>query len=177
MAIFDFPGTLQIMKDIGIVDFFLPFLLVFAIVFGILDRSKIFGENRHDINGVIAMVIGFIFGITSWSVRATQELLPWIGIIAVAILGFLILISMFYPDFSEITKNEKLRNYATILIAVVMIFLFLNMFGVFEAVGESADSEALNELIGVVIVLAIVGGGVYFVTRTPGGPKPKESTD
>lgn len=164
MAIFDFPGTMQLIHDMGIVDFFLPFLLVFAIVYGILDRSQIFGAERHDINAVIAMCIGFIFGLTGWAVSATQTFLPWVGVIAIALLGFLILISMFYPDFEAITKNEKLRKYSTYLIAIVLMLVLADIFGFFTIFSPS--DEGMGELIGVIIVLGIIFGAIAMVTKS-----------
>jgi hypothetical protein len=42
-------------------DFLFPFFLVFFIAFAILERTKIFGENKKQINGLTALVIGLIF--------------------------------------------------------------------------------------------------------------------
>jgi hypothetical protein len=41
--------------------FVYPFLLIFFIVFAILEKSKIFGDDKKQINALIAFVIGFIF--------------------------------------------------------------------------------------------------------------------
>lgn len=38
----------------------LPFLLVFLLVFAVLERTKIFGENRTQLNAFISFVIGLI---------------------------------------------------------------------------------------------------------------------
>ena len=40
--------------------FALPFLLIFFIVFGILEKTKLFGENKQ-LNALISFVIGLIF--------------------------------------------------------------------------------------------------------------------
>ncbi|MBU2504092.1 MAG: hypothetical protein KJ879_03530 [Nanoarchaeota archaeon] len=41
--------------------FVLPFLLVFLIVFGILEKTKLFGDGKKQLNAMIAFVIGLIF--------------------------------------------------------------------------------------------------------------------
>jgi hypothetical protein len=41
--------------------FVYPFLLIFFIVFAILEKTNLFGEGRKQINALIAFVIGFIF--------------------------------------------------------------------------------------------------------------------
>ena len=42
-------------------SFIFPFLLIFFIAFGILEKSKLFGDNRRQLNALIAFVIGLIF--------------------------------------------------------------------------------------------------------------------
>src|SRR3989344_1741148 len=42
-------------------SFVFPFLLIFFIAFGILEKSKLFGDNRKQLNALIAFVIGLIF--------------------------------------------------------------------------------------------------------------------
>ena len=41
--------------------FALPFLLIFFIVFGILEKTKLFGAEQKQLNAFIAFVIGLIF--------------------------------------------------------------------------------------------------------------------
>ena len=42
-------------------SFALPFLLVFFIVFGILEKAKFFGEGKKQLHALVAFVIGLIF--------------------------------------------------------------------------------------------------------------------
>ncbi len=41
--------------------FVYPFLLMFFIVFAVLEKSKIFGDDKRQINALVAFVIGLIF--------------------------------------------------------------------------------------------------------------------
>tara|TARA_Y100000310_G_scaffold150995_1_gene150512 strand:- start:4372 stop:4866 length:495 start_codon:yes stop_codon:yes gene_type:complete len=41
--------------------FALPFLLIFFVVFAILEKTKVFGDDNKQINALIAFVIGLIF--------------------------------------------------------------------------------------------------------------------
>src|SRR3989344_653980 len=38
-----------------------PFLLIFFIVFAVLEKTKILGDDKHQINALVAFVIGLIF--------------------------------------------------------------------------------------------------------------------
>lgn len=42
-------------------DLILPFLLVFALIFAILEKSKLLGDDKHQINAIIGFVIASIF--------------------------------------------------------------------------------------------------------------------
>ena len=42
-------------------NFALPFLLIFFIVFGILEKTKLFGEDKKQLNALVSFVIGLIF--------------------------------------------------------------------------------------------------------------------
>jgi hypothetical protein len=44
-----------------ITRFILPFLLIFFISFGILEKIKLFGDNRKQLHALTAFVIGLIF--------------------------------------------------------------------------------------------------------------------
>jgi hypothetical protein len=42
-------------------EFILPFLLVFVIVFAILQKTKILGDDKKQLDAIVAFVIGLIF--------------------------------------------------------------------------------------------------------------------
>ena len=50
-----------ILQNWVIAQFALPFLLIFFITFGIMEKSKLFGDNKKQLHALIAFVIGLIF--------------------------------------------------------------------------------------------------------------------
>ena len=46
----------QIMENIGIVDVLLPFLLIFTIIFAVLQKTKILGESKKNFNVIIIYI-------------------------------------------------------------------------------------------------------------------------
>ena len=42
-------------------QFALPFLLIFAVLYGILEKTKILGDGKHQINAIVSFVVGLIF--------------------------------------------------------------------------------------------------------------------
>jgi hypothetical protein len=41
--------------------FIFPFLLIFVLVYAVLEKTNIFGQDKHQVNAITALVIGLIF--------------------------------------------------------------------------------------------------------------------
>jgi hypothetical protein len=54
-------AQLSFLQSPVLTQFIYPFLLIFFIIFAVLEKTKIFGEGKTQINALIAFVIGFIF--------------------------------------------------------------------------------------------------------------------
>ncbi|MEK6852829.1 MAG: hypothetical protein AABX59_03030 [Nanoarchaeota archaeon] len=55
---FDFRSLLSIWESVGLFDIVLPFILIFTLVFAILERSGILGRNRG-VYAVVSIAIAF----------------------------------------------------------------------------------------------------------------------
>ena len=70
-----FADLLNIARNIGFFEFYLPFVLTFAIVYGILEKAKIFGEKSRNINLIIALVFSlYVIGFTPVGTTVAQFL-------------------------------------------------------------------------------------------------------
>ena len=98
------------LRDFGLFDVVLPFLLVFAIVFAILEKTKILGQEeggapKRNINSIVSFVIALLVVSTNKIVTALNEALPNIVLLVVILVSFLLLIGVF-------SKSEELDFYA-----------------------------------------------------------------
>src|SRR3989344_254221 len=72
----------------------LPFILIFTVVFAILQKSKILGSEKKQIDALVALVIGLITITFANAVGIINSLLPFLAVAIVMILVFLILVAM-----------------------------------------------------------------------------------
>lgn len=86
-----FFGDLQSM---GFFDYLLPFVLIFAIIFAILEKIHLFGENKTNIHVIIALMLGMLFTTQSEIIQRMNLFLPKISFFIVLVLMFLILIGL-----------------------------------------------------------------------------------
>jgi hypothetical protein len=54
-------AELSFLQSPALTNFVYPFLLLFFIIFAVLEKTKLFGEGKTQINALISFVIGFIF--------------------------------------------------------------------------------------------------------------------
>lgn len=80
----------------GIFDYVLPFLLIFAFVFGILQKTEILGDKAKSINVLISVAIGLI-AVTQFDMvpRFFQALFPNLGIGLAILFCVMLLVYMF----------------------------------------------------------------------------------
>ena len=93
--------VLNIWNDIGVFSYVIPFLLIFAVVFAILDKTKIFTGEGKDNRGIIAIIAAAI-GLLSLQFDFVSEffaiVFPRFGIGLSLFLVILIFLGFFYPE-------------------------------------------------------------------------------
>ncbi|MBI2652090.1 hypothetical protein HYX00_01375, partial [Candidatus Woesearchaeota archaeon] len=57
---FGLEGFIEVLDRWRVADVLLPFLLIFVIVFAILQKTKILGDSKKNLNVVVAIVVGLL---------------------------------------------------------------------------------------------------------------------
>jgi len=66
------------------------FLLIFVLIFAILQKSKILGSDKKQIDALIALAIALIFITVPVTRGIVVNLMPWLAVGVTVILVFLI---------------------------------------------------------------------------------------
>ena len=103
-------------------DYILPFLLVFVVLFGVLEKTKIFGEGKRQVNALTSFVIALIFIGFVLPKQIVTNLVLYFSIALVIILVFMILYGFVSADAKDGFKPEKWMKWVFgIIIAVSLI--------------------------------------------------------
>ena len=97
--------------------FILPFLLIFFIVFGILEKTKLFGEDKHRLNAMLAFVIGLIFVAAVSPTLIVNNLILVLTVAIVVVFLILILWGFAVGEPPQI-KNEGLKRFVGIVFVI-----------------------------------------------------------
>jgi len=116
----------------------LPFLLIFAVVYGVMTKVKIFAEGE---NKKFATIIALVMGLT-------------------AVFQHYIKVGGENYDIVNII-NSALPQVALVLVAIVMLFLMLGLFGKVPALGENKASVWISG-VALLIVIYIFGSSAGF---------------
>ncbi|MBS3152957.1 hypothetical protein J4426_00105 [Candidatus Woesearchaeota archaeon] len=159
---YDLSATLQ---DLGFYDFILPFLLVFTIVFAILEKTKILGvdkdnESKRNINAVIALVLGLLIVNQFEIVQSLNTFLPKISFFIVIALMVLILFGLFGANVE--------RGLGGILLLAAAV---ISLIATYWALGPSLDFRVpywVEDNVGTITAGLIVLIIIFGVISKPG---------
>ncbi|MFA5071423.1 MAG: hypothetical protein WC511_03600 [Candidatus Pacearchaeota archaeon] len=104
-------------------DFLLPLLLIFFIVFAILEKTKLFGGDKKQLNALTSFVIALIFVGAVYPKIIVSNLILFLAIALVAIFVITLLWGFVYPDKDEGFKLEPWMKWA-LAIGLGIAFIF-----------------------------------------------------
>ena len=180
-------GTaIEFFRDFGLFDIILPFLLVFTLVYAILEKTKILGTVKlksgedvanKNLNSMVAFVIGLLVVATANVVRAINESLPNIILLVVVSFSFLLLIGIFMKsgelDFAS--KHAGWYRAFMVIMFIGVIAIFLNSIYVTSEGKEYSLIIVLLEWItkswsgpvfASIIMLIVVIGAILIITKS-----------
>jgi hypothetical protein len=167
-------NVFQYLYDWGLIDALLPFLLIFVLVFAVLQRVPLFRSgNQPDrrINGVLALIIGamvvvpHIIGMypeASDPVYLINSFLPHTAVLLVAILCVVLLLGLAGGNI----PNLLLWAIALFAVGLLVVTILMAMIPGFWPSFDFLRDPAIQALVIILLVLGLVG---YFVIREPGG--------
>lgn len=165
---------IRMFDQMGFMDVIVPFILIFTIVFAILQKTHILGQNKKNYNVVIAFCMGIIvvvahvlnwFPSQSDPVNIINGALPNISIMLVGIVMFLLLIGILGGRASWM--GGPLSGWIAIISALIVIVIFGRSAGWWGRgnwpswLGWVNDSETQAFL----IVILIFGIVIWFITK------------
>ena len=147
-----------ILQSEFVTDLVLPFLLVFTLVFAILEKTRILGDEKKQINAIIAFVIGLIFISFSTYVGITTNIMGVVAVVAVVLLVFMMLFA-FASGEKELKIPNGVKYTLWILISIVLLISILVFTGYWEKIANqlmTGNTVTANIIFIVIIVVAVI---------------------
>ena len=150
--------------DISGLTYFMPlfgFLFVFVIVFALLEKTKLLGENKF-ISILISFIVAIIFA-TMTSVREyVEQVTPWFAVLIIALFFILIIIGLSQQKIDAIMKPGFVWVFIIVLI-IVFLLSATKVFSLWSGVKDFVTNEA--RIAGAIILLIIAAIAAWVVGK------------
>ena len=105
-----------------VVETLLPFLLVFTLIFAVLQRTKILGDGKKQIDALVALTIGLIVVAFGYATDIIVSIIPFLAIAAVILLVFMLLYGMVFTG-QEFKLHPSIQTTVGIIVAIGLIIV------------------------------------------------------
>jgi len=181
-----FRGTIGFFEQLGVYDVVLPFLLVFTIVFAILEKTKAFGTEklgskdkeytRKNLNAMTAFVSAFFVVASTQLVAIVNTVVAHSVLLLLMVILFLMLAGSFHSGKEEFFLEEGFwRTTFMVIVFAGIVLIFLNALGWLDIIWYNLffrfDSVTVSSL---VLVAVLVGFMVYVTKGDDKGDKDKD---
>ena len=144
-------------------NFVYPFLIVFLIVFAILDKTKLLGEEKKQLNALLAFVIGLIFVSAVYPKIVVSNLILFLSVALVVMFVVLLLWGfIFAKEGGGVVFTQPMKWSLFAVVTVSAIIGILWSFGVTGKVydfffNQSWSSDFWTNLIFIVLIGIALG--------------------
>ncbi|MEM4756043.1 MAG: hypothetical protein QW594_02830 [Candidatus Woesearchaeota archaeon] len=170
-----FRDTIIFFDKLGIYDVVLPFLLVFSVVYAILDKTRVFGTEqvgdkktpKRNINAMVAFVTAFFVVASTKLVAAISQAMANVVLVLLLIVMFLMLIGAFFKDGEAVyLKEGAWRTTFMVVVLILIILIFLHaiptddgsnwLFVFWGWLQTYWDSTAIASIILLIVLIALL---------------------
>lgn len=184
-------GSLEFFDEIGIYDVILPFLLVFTIVYAILEKTKVFGMEKvgdktvtkKNLNSMAAFVISFLVVASSQLVEVITQVSSHMVILLMLSVMFLILVGSFYKEGEGVFLEAGWQKLFMVIMFIGIVLIFLQAIKTesgdswleyaFEYMGDNWSSTGVASICLILFTVGIM----YWLTKGEKTPKVKKDDD
>ncbi|MCK4589785.1 MAG: hypothetical protein KAT77_05035 [Nanoarchaeota archaeon] len=181
-----FGEVIGFLNRLGVYDIILPFLLIFSIVFAILEKTKVLGTDeiegkkysKKSINAIVAFVISFLVVASANLVKVINTAVANIALLMVILVMFLLLVGTMFGD-----KEVTLENYPgwtkffMVVLFIGIVVIFLHALGWLETVFSFLIDYYDVSWVATLILLVIIIVFMVYVTKDSGKPKTSEKKE
>ncbi|MBI2656230.1 hypothetical protein HYX03_00645 [Candidatus Woesearchaeota archaeon] len=165
-------GFFRALENWGLTDVMLPFLLIFVIIYAVLQKTRILGETKKNLNVVVALVVGLLvviphitgrFPPNADPVLIMNDALPQVSLVLVAIVFLLIMIGVFGQDY--VFLGVTMPGWITLISFMIILLIFGGSAGWWAGdFGSTLEDFFGTEGIAVFIMLVTFGVIIAWIT-------------
>jgi hypothetical protein len=149
------------------VEYIFPALLVFVLVFAILEKTKILGKTKKQINAITALFIALIFLAFPFARQVVVLLIPYLAVSLVVFFIFMLTFGFITNKTKGDVLNKGLKITLGIIAGLGVIVAILWATGAWQKIFTIAvESEYSGKILVNFLLLALIGGAMAVLLAT-----------
>src|SRR3990170_2793367 len=138
-------------------DLVLPFLLVFAVVFAILQKSEILGKERRQTDAIVALVVGLLVVAVGSATNIITGLMPILAVGLVVLLVFFLLWGFAFEQGKFAVPGGIQWTIAALaaIAVVIAVLVFTGGWDYLKNLTSGGESIITNIVFIVLIIIAV----------------------
>ncbi|RLG15919.1 hypothetical protein DRN69_02300 [Candidatus Pacearchaeota archaeon] len=114
--------------------FILPFALIVALVYAVLEKTKLLGEDKHQLNAIIAFVIGLLFTGFVYPTLVIQNMILFLTVALVILFVILLLWGFIFGDKDKFEMASWMKWILGVGVGIASVFAILWATGIHDKV-------------------------------------------
>ena len=181
--------AINFLIELGVFEYLLPFILIFTLLYAILEKTKVLGTEKIDeitytkrnLNAMVSFVIALMVIVSKEVVGIIIDTSIYIVILLLASIFFMILVGSFSKEKETPFYLEgKWKN-------AFMWIMFMGLSVIFLSAMKTKNNESwlstvlnaigtpyLKDIFSTLILIILVGGFVYLITKEDNNKKENE---
>ena len=163
------------LRSIGFFDIILPFILVYALIYGLLMRIKLFGKGEdrrvRSLNSLISFAFAGIIVGSANTVQAIKESIPIIIVFLIVVLG-IVLVGSFtlaqeYEKLVQTKKWQAIGLLLTIMLGLILLFAFklISAEKIIETISSTEEMDIKFIIASLILAGTIIAIVIYFARK------------
>ena len=150
-------------------SYLLPFALIFTLVFAILQKTKLLGEDKKQIDAIVGLIVGLILIAFAPARDIVVKLQVFLAVFVAILLVFMLLYGFVSgkKDGDVLSKGWKYAFYAIITISLVIALVVIT--GYWDTVYNYLFNDAMGGQIWINgLILVVIAGALIAVLSDKG---------
>ena len=168
-----FRSVIEFFEEIGLYDVVLPFLLVFTIVFAILEKTRVFGSetidgkeySKKNLNSITAFAIAFFVIASSKLVEIITTVSSYTVILLLLSVLFLLLVGSFMKEGEGGFLKGNWNYFFMLIMFVGIVLIFIYALGWWDVMWNFFRFKTGGDVVGSIILLVVIVLFIWYIVK------------
>lgn len=174
-----YESIISLLDKFGFFDIILPFILIYAVIYGILAKTQILGNpfdqdlaKARFVRSLISLIAISVAFLTVGAINIITKLkifIPYVVLYLISVFMLIVSVAAFYLPSEKVDENEYKKYRKLILAISIIIFsiLTLSSFGIITigSIEEGLSNFLQSEIFALIFIMLIIFLAVYWLTK------------